>query len=113
MATEQQRARLRADLAADATALTDGQIDEFFARAAEVYSDPRPAEAYTRLLALRGWAAAAAKRADVTQGASGERLAQIFAHIERLRAHYEAELMAVRVQVAWGRLRKDMTHDPR
>lgn len=108
MATETQQARLRADLDADADALTDAEIDEIFARADEQYSDNAAAvEAAARVLAIQQLMAGAAKRADYGQNASSEKRSQVFDHLTRLRAIYEADLQAAQGgAVAYGKLRR-------
>ena len=91
MATEIQRERLRGDLDADDDALTDAEIDDAFARAGEQYGDNSFAvEAAARVLAIQQLLAGAAKRADYAQNASSERRSQVFDHLMRLRAIYEA-----------------------
>lgn len=108
MATEARRERLRADLDADEDALTDDEIDELYARATEQYGDSAAAvEAAARVLAIQQLMAGAAKRADYGQNASSEKRSQVFEHLTRLRAIYEADLQAaLGAAVAYGKLRR-------
>ncbi|MCZ2099714.1 MAG: hypothetical protein LC121_26320 [Anaerolineae bacterium] len=108
MATETQRERLRADLDADTDALTDPEIDEIFARATEQHGDDLAAvDAAARVLAIQQLMAGAAKRADYGQNASSEKRSQVFDHLTRLRAIYEADLQAaLGGAVAYGKLRR-------
>jgi hypothetical protein len=108
MATELQRERLRGDLDADASALTDAEIDDAFARAEAQYGDNGGAvEAAARVVAIRQLLAGAARRADATQNESSEKRSQVFEHLMRLRAMYEADVQAALGSNAqWGGLRR-------
>lgn len=111
MATTIERERLRADLDADEDVLTDAEIDDAFARATAHYGDNAAAiTAGARVIAIQQLLAGAAKRADVTQNQSGERHAQVFDHLLRLRAIYEADVRAALDSATqWGGLRRKPT----
>ena len=111
MATETQRARLRADLDADEDALTDAEIDDIYARADEQYGDNAAAvEASARVVAIQQLMAGAAKRADYGQNASREKRSQVFDQLTRLRAIYEADVQtALGAGAEWGKLRRKPT----
>lgn len=95
MATEIERERLRADLDASSDDLTDAEIDDAFARAGAQYGDNSAAvEAAARVVAIQQLLAGAAKRADYGQNASSEKRSQVFDHLMRLRAIYEANVQA-------------------
>ena len=111
MATDIQRARLRADLDADEEALTDDEIDDVYARAEEQYGENTLAvEASARVVAIQQLVAGAAKRADYSQNESSERRSQVFDQLVKLRAIYEADLQAALDSAAqWGGLRRKPT----
>jgi hypothetical protein len=115
MATEIERERLRADLNASVDDLTDAEIDDAFARASAQYGDGSPAnlaavEAAARVVAIQQLLAGAAKRADYGQNASSEKRSQVFDHLMRLRAIYEADLRAALDSAAqFGGLRRKPT----
>jgi hypothetical protein len=114
MATETERERLRADLDASEDDLTDAEIDDVFARASAQYTEnPAAVEAAARVMTIQQLLAGAAKRADYGQNASSEKRSQVFDHLMRLRAIYEADLqMALdggQPSVAWGGLRRKPT----
>jgi hypothetical protein len=108
MANVIQRERLRGDLDEDEAALTDAEIDDAFARAAERYGDNVEAvEASTRVVVIQQLLGGAAKRADAAQNESSERHSQVFEHLVRLRAIYLADLQAALNAVAqFGGLRR-------
>ena len=115
MTTQIERERLRADLDADEDALSDAEIDDVFARAAEQYGDGSltsmaAVTAGARVVAIQQLLAGAAKRADCVQNQSSERHAQVFDHLLRLRAIYEADVRAALESAAqWGGLRRKPT----
>ncbi|NDJ63281.1 MAG: hypothetical protein GYB67_19330 [Chloroflexi bacterium] len=114
MATAEQRDRLRADLDASSSAISDTDADDLFARAEARYPrNSAASEAYTRLLALRQLLAAAAKRSDYAQNESRESLGQIFDHLQRLRATYADDLQAAladtEIVTRFGGLRRKPT----
>lgn len=111
MATEIQRERLRGDLDADNDALTDAEIDDAFARAEARYgANAEAVEAAARVVTIQQLLAGAAKRTDSRQNASSERRSQVFEHLMRLRAVYEADLQTALSTVAqWGGLRRKPT----
>ncbi len=111
MATDIQRARLRADLDADEDALTDEEIDDIYTRADAQYEDNTSAvEAAARVVAIQQLLAGAAKRADYAQNESSERRSQVFDQLIKLRAVYEADLQAALDTAAqWGGLRRKPT----
>lgn len=82
--TEAQRARLRRDVGADEAALSDETIDDLFDEAAERYTDTATAAAYTRVLAVQGLMASAAKLTDYTQNESSEKLSGVFKNLQAL-----------------------------
>ena len=111
MTTQIERERLRADLDADEDALSDAEIDDAFARAAELYGENTTAiTASARIVAIQQLLAGAAKRADSVQNQSSERRSQVFDHLLRLRAIYEGDLRAALDSAAqWGGLRRKPT----
>jgi hypothetical protein len=111
MPTEIQRERLRADLDADESALTDAEIDDAFARATEQYRDNSFAvEASARVIAIGQLLAGASKRADYAQNESSERRSQVFDHLLRLREIYESDLRAaLDSAVQFGGIRRKPT----
>lgn len=108
MATEIERERLRADLDASVDDLTDAEVDDAFARASTQYGDNAAAvEAGARVVAIQQLMAGAAKRADYGQNASSEKRSQVFDHLMRLRAIYEADVQAALGSgVQYGGLRR-------
>lgn len=85
MATEAQlRDRLRRDVGANSTALSDADADALFEEAGETYSDAASAYAYARVLALQGILASSAKLTSYKQNESSENLSDIFKHLKEL-----------------------------
>jgi hypothetical protein len=111
MPTELQRERLRADLDADESALTDADVDDAFARAeAEYASNTHAVEASVRIVAIHQLLSGAAKRVDSRQNASSEQASQLFDHLLRLRTIYVSALhSALGSGVQWGGLRRKPT----
>lgn len=85
MATEAQlRDRLRRDVGANSTALSDADADALFEEAGETYSDAASAYAYARVLALQGILASSAKLTSYKQNESSESLSDVFKHLKEL-----------------------------
>lgn len=85
MATEAQlRDRLRRDVGANSTALSDADADALFEEAGETYGDAASAYAYARVLALQGILASSAKLTSYKQNESSENLSDIFKHLKEL-----------------------------
>lgn len=85
MATDAQlRDRLRRDVGANSTALSDADADALFEEAGETYSDAASAYAYARVLALQGILANSAKLTSYKQNESTENLSDIFKHLKEL-----------------------------
>lgn len=108
MPTELQRERLRADLDANADALTDAEIDDAFARAdAEYPGNTAAIEAGARIVAIQQLISGAAKRVDSRQNASSEQASQLFNHLLQLRLIYVGQLkVALGAAAQWGKLRR-------
>jgi hypothetical protein len=111
MASVIQRERLRGDLDVDEVALSDAEIDDAFARAAERYGDNTGAvEASARVVAIQQLLGGAAKRADTSQNESSQRHSQVFEHLMRLRAIYLADLQeALNAVAQFGGLHRKPT----
>lgn len=85
MATDAQlRDRLRRDVGANSTALSDADADALFEEAGETYSDTASAYAYARVLALQGILASSAKLTSYKQNESSESLSDVFKHLKEL-----------------------------
>lgn len=84
MATAAQRDRLRRDVGANSTALSDDDADDLFEEAGELYTDGATITAYTRVLALQGILASSAKLTSYKQNESTENLSDIFKHLKEL-----------------------------
>lgn len=92
MATETQRTRLRRDIGATVTSLSDDDADDIYTEAGEEYTDADSIKAYTRVLAIQGLLASSAKLADYTQNQSAEKQSQVFDHLMKLLALWEKKL---------------------
>ncbi len=92
MATEAQlRDRLRRDVGANSTALSDADADALFEEAGETYSDAASAYAYARVLALQGILASSAKLTTYKQNESTENLSDVFKHLKELLKLWEGK----------------------
>lgn len=89
MATEQERARLRDDIGANASSLSNDDADAILAEAAEVYADVAAASAQARVIAIRRLLASSAKLTSYRQNASSENLGDIFRHLRELLTLWE------------------------
>lgn len=91
MATaEQLRSRLRRDVGADSSSLSDSDADALIAEAEEAYGTGTDAAyAYARVLAIQGLLANSAKLASYRQNASSESLSDVYAHLEKQLALWE------------------------
>lgn len=92
MASQNDYTRLRRDIGADATSLPDAEAEALFVEAAESYSDAAGILAATRVLAIRGLLANAAKLTTYQQNASMERLSDVFSHLEKLLGYWQEQL---------------------
>ena len=92
MATETERTRLRSDIGATVTSLSDDDADAIFTEAGEKYTDADSITAYTRVLAIRRLLASSAKLTDYTQNQSQEKQSQVFDHLQKLLAFWRGEL---------------------
>lgn len=87
-----QRLRRDVGLALDDTAsLSNADAQDLLDEAAEVYSGAA-ADAYARILYLRGKLASSSEEVDYTQNESRESAGQKFGHLERLLQFWESEL---------------------
>lgn len=84
--------RLRRDVGANSTALSDGDADDLFDEAGETYSDTASAYAYARVLAIRGLLASSAKLTSYKQNESSESLSDVFKHLQELLKHWSGEV---------------------
>lgn len=91
MATELDYSRLRRDIGADETSLNDEDAEALFVESAERYTDTGTASAYTRVLALQGILASAAKLHSYKQNESTENLSDVFKHLMELLSIWEAK----------------------
>lgn len=84
MATATERERLRQDVGANSTALSDADADDIYAEAAEMYTDSATINAYTRTIAIRRLLASSARLTSYKQNESSENLSDIFKHLKEL-----------------------------
>lgn len=82
--TQTQIDRLRRDVGGDETSLPDETVQDIFDEAEETYSDAASALAQTRILALQGLLASAAKMADYTANESSEKRSQVYSNLSKL-----------------------------
>lgn len=96
MATETQRADLRADLglADDETVFTDAELDRLYVRSEARYTATDSIEAYARVLACKQLRAKAANLTDYSQNDTSEKLSQIFANLSKMQLGFETDLAA-------------------
>ena len=92
MATELDYNRLRRDIGVDDTTLPDEEAEALFVEAGERYADAGTAASYTRVLALQGILASAAKLHSYKQNESTENLSDVFKHLKELLAIWEAKV---------------------
>jgi hypothetical protein len=91
MATETQKARLRADLDLP----IDADVDDLFAEAEETYApDSKLAYKLARLIGCDRLLMQAAKEVDYQANESQEKASQRFAHLKAMRGIWEADLTA-------------------
>lgn len=84
--------RLRRDVGADEDALSNTSAAEIFAEAAELYTGTASRRCGTRVLALQGMLAIAAKETDYSQDTTQERASQLYDHLKDLLEHWQGEL---------------------
>ena len=84
--------RLRDDIGADATTLSDSEAEALLAEAGETYADERSKAAYARVLAIRRLLASHAKITTYRQNASSENASDIFKHLKDLLGYWQGEL---------------------
>lgn len=93
MATELQRQRLRDDIGATVTSLSDDDADAVYTRAAESYPTEGAAQdAQARIIAIRGLLASSAKMTTYRQNASSENASDVFKHLSELLKMWRGEL---------------------
>ncbi len=115
MATDTQRADLRADLGLDddETVFTDDELDRLYVRAGDRYTATDCIEAYVRVLGCKQLRAKASNMTDYTQNDTQEKLSQIFANLGKMQADFESELIAATkssaASVRIGALKKQPT----
>jgi hypothetical protein len=118
-ATPTEIASLRRQLATDATALPDADINAMWAEAEALYpahvENRRLLFAAVRLQAWREMMVQASKRVDYKQNQSEEKGSQLLANMRVLEAKFEKELTTLLTQVTrppvqWGGIRN---HPPR
>lgn len=87
--------RLRSDVGASDTALSDTEAEEIFVEAAEDYTGTGSIKAATRIIAIDRLLASSAKLVDYSQDAAGstsEKMSQIFANLLKLRKLWQDKL---------------------
>lgn len=92
MATELEINRLRRDVGASETTLPDEDAEALFVEAGERYTDAGTAASYTRVLALQGILASAAKLTSYKANESSESLSDVFRHLTQLLSIWEAKV---------------------
>jgi hypothetical protein len=92
MATAAQRERLRRDTGSNSSALSDGDADDLYDEAGELYTDDASIAAYARVLALQGILASSAKLTSYKQNESSESLSDVFKHLRELLSYWQGEL---------------------
>lgn len=91
MATATERERLRQDVGANSTALSDADADEIYTEAAETYTDSATINAYTRTIAIRRLLASSARLTSYKQNESTENLSDVFKHLKELLKLWEGK----------------------
>lgn len=76
--------RLRRDVGATASTLSDDDATDLFDEAGETYTDTATAAAYARVLAIQGILASSAKLTSYKQNESSEELSDVFKHLKDL-----------------------------
>lgn len=104
MADATDYARLRRDVGASITVLSDVTAAEYFAEALEFYpSDIAKMTAYTRVIALRGIRASSAMLGKYAQNESQEDLTKVFDNLGKLLEYWEHQVeLAADVPVTAG-----------
>lgn len=92
MATATERQRLRDDIGANSSALSDSDADEIFVEAGETYTDTASATVYTRVIAIRRLLASASRLTSYKQNESSESLSDVFKHLQELLKHWSGEV---------------------
>jgi hypothetical protein len=100
MATVTDYDRLRRDVGASITVLSDVDAALLFVEAGEAYTDPASIAAATRVLFLRGLTASDAKMRDYTANNSQEKASQVFDHVFKLLEYWDGKLTAAVAVVA-------------
>jgi hypothetical protein len=101
MATAAERSRLRDDIGADSTTLSDAEADEIFIESGEVYTDANSLIAYTRVIAIRRLLASSAKLVSYRQNETQESASDVFKHLKDLLKLWQDETI-VAVNLAAG-----------
>lgn len=92
MATELDYTRLRRDVGASETTLSDEDAEALFVEAGERYTDAGTVAAYTRVLALQGLLSSAAKLHSYRANESQENLSDVFKHLTQLLSIWEGKV---------------------
>lgn len=90
--TQTQIDRLRRDVGGDETSLPDETVQDIFDEAEEAYTDSASALAQTRILALQGLLASAAKVTTYKQNETTENRSDLFNHLKDLLTLWQKRL---------------------
>lgn len=100
MASEAQKAALRADTGTDDTSLSDDEIDTIYEGSEELYTAATSIDAYARVVVFRRLMAQAAPRTSYKQNQSQENLSDLFKHYQSMVAFWQDELATAEVGAA-------------
>lgn len=100
MASEAQRAALRADTGTDSTSLGDDEIDTIYTDSGALYTATTSIDAYARVVVFRRLMAQAAPRTSYKQNQSSENTSDLFKHYQSMVAFWQDELATAEVDVA-------------
>lgn len=97
MASEAQRAALRADTGTDSTSLGDDEIDTIYTDSEVLYTATTSIDSYARVVVFRRLMAQAAPRTSYKQNQSSENLSDLFTHYQKMVAFWQDELATAEV----------------
>ena len=92
-----------------ALTLGEPEAQDYLDEAAETYSSANTANAYARVIALRGFLASAAKMASYQQNESRESLSDVYDHLSDLLEYWESTVGGVATASGNGAFRSGRT----
>lgn len=100
MASEAQKAALRADTGTDETSLPDDEIDTIYTDSEVLYTASTSIDAHARVVVFRRLMAQAATRTSYKQNQSQENLSDLFKHYQTMVKFWQDELATAEVDAA-------------